>query len=294
MSDSKSIADSLAGGQVWDAVSALSAFTEPDFLRLASEIVDRVGDRGDVLDTMEALLYPPPFPHRATTADRARLREASLMLGGALAVTLVSDDWRDLLVAVRELSKDASWRVEAMCVRAVAKIATRSWKESRPVWEEAVLEGEGETAACVLRGIAQSDAPASDVLRVFSSVISDLRRHVRRSLGAKALPDLGRREPQAVYTQLWDWTRMEDESARWHVAQALATTLGGVYPEQAVDMMTILAADERPSVWRAAAAALVQLAQRRPSYALPIIGRWRDDPERSPCARLVLEALAKR
>ncbi len=294
MADAKDISEAILDGEVWRAAGAVERMTEPDYLSLAREIVAEVDDRADVLDMVSVLAHANVTAPGASDGERLRRLEAARMLAAALALSVVGEDWRDLLGAVRVLSTDSSRRVRGICARLVARMASVSFKSSRSVWTEAVLEGDGPLAACVIEGLARADAPAPEILEVFSSVINDARKDVRHALGARAIPELGRREPQSVYSQLWHWARTGGEIARWNVAQALATALGGVYVEQATGILEMLAADERPAVWRAAAAALVQVAQRRPRYVLPILGRWREDESRQACARLALETLARR
>jgi len=289
--DVSEIARLLSDGQLWQAAGHLSALSEAGFPLVAKEVC-RAG-AGDSVQLMNDLLTASA-PAAADIREKLVGLEALRHLAAHVALESTGENWEDLIPVVRTLGRDASFRVREALVKVISRISSETFEKSRGFWHECLTEEGPELGSLVLRGLAASQAPVTEVLDVFAGSLSDLRRDIRHSLGPRAIPALGCREPRAVYQRLREWASRADEIARWHVARALATPLGGVYVEDAVDILEILAADERPSVWRAAAAALIEIAQRRPSYVLPILGRWRTDPRRERCARLALETLAKR
>jgi len=90
------------------------------------------------------------------------------------------------------------------------------------------------------------------------------------------------------------WSARGGEMERWSVARSLGTAMGAMYVQEALEILAVLAADERPMVWHAASAALAEIAQRNPRLVLPELARWRDDPARFRAANRAFEILAKR
>lgn len=290
--DVSELARLVTEGHVLEAAPALASLAETDLALIAAEISRALpgAEAVDAINSLVGAAPPVPLDHRAQLVCLESMRH----LAAHLALESVDDDWEDLLCAILPLAGDLSFRVRESLVPVIARVASRFFKESRGFWAESLLEQEFPLAGLVLRGLAASTAPVPAVLELFSTVISDIRRDVRHNLGPRAIPELGRRDPGAVYARLREWAAMLDEIVRWNVAKALATTLGGAYTEDAVSILETLAADERPSVWRAAADAAAQLAQRRPAFVLPILARWRAERARMRCALLALDTLAKR
>lgn len=293
MSDFGELFTLLSEGETWRAAESLAGLSEAQHRALSDRLFGEA-ERDRVRDILSDLLETPEVP--AGTSEREMLLrlEGMKMLAAAIAHAAAEEDWRDLMQAVRVLSSDSSLRVRESAVRLIARIASGSFGETLPFWQECLASSDAVLAAAVLRGLAASNAPVSEVLRLFSAMMSDIRKDVRHSLGARAIPELGRREPQAVFARLKGWAHETCEITRWNVAQALVTPFGGVYAEDAMDILADFALDERPAVWRAAAAAIVQIAQRRPAYVLPILKRWREEPLRRRCAELALVTLVRR
>ena len=290
--DVSELARLVTDGRVVEAAPALAALAEADIALVAGQISQALpgAEAIDVINSLVGAAPPVPLDHRA----RLLCLEAMRHLAAHLAVESVDDDWEDLLVSILPLAGEVSFRVRESLVPVIARVASRFFKESRGFWAESLLEQEFPLAGLVLRGLAASTAPVPAVLDLFSTVISDIRRDVRHNLGPRAIPELGRRDPRTVYARLKEWADLPDEIVRWNVAKALATPLGGIYPEDAASILEALAADERAAVWRAAAEAAAQLAQRRPAFVLPILARWRTERARMRCALLALDTLAKR
>jgi len=292
--DASEIVRLVSQGQLWQAVSFLGSMADADFPAIAQEICRQAADPADTLALVNSLVNAPAPAELTDMAARLTCVEASRHLAVHIAAESAGQDWEEFIPVIQTLAAEASYRVEEALVRLVSRIASKNFASSKSFWHECLTEDTGRVAACVLRGLAASEAPVLEVLELFSNVIADIRKDIRHNLGPRALAELGRREPQAVYSKLRDWAGRTEEFARWNVAKALATPLGGVYVEQAMDVLEHLAADERPAVWRTAAEAVAQIAQRRPAYVLPILKRWRTERARLRCAELVLCILSKR
>ncbi len=287
------MAKEFIDGSPWDAAPGLFAVSQGDVEALASELAGRAGDAYEAASLIDRLL-DAPVAGSGDYAESLRRREALAVLATHVAIASVDEDWEDLIGAFRRLACQVSYRVSELAVEFVSRIASRFFKESRSFWLDCLLEEDSAIAAATIRGLSVSDAPVFDVLDLLNNVIADIRKDVRQNLGPRAIPALGRRDPQTVYLKLSEWTGSQREIPRWNVARALGTPLGAAYPDTALEILETLAADERPSVHRAAADALVILAQRRPALVLPVLGRWRNDPARGGTANLALTALARR
>ncbi len=295
MEDLSEIAAMLADGDVWKAASALARAEHPDYGDIAGALASRSGDAREILDIMDDLILPPPAGASVDAQAQLACTEAMRLLAVAVALRLVRTNWRDILGHIRLLAgSESTFRVQEASVELIATVASVAFDESTSFWQDILLEGEAAVAATTLAALAVCDASVPKILDLFEMVIGDARKAVRNCLATRAIPHLGRRDPDAVYIRLRQWISRGGEVARWNVAEALTTALGGAYVERAIEILEILAADERPMVWRAASKALVQVAQRRPAYVLPILGRWREDPKRWRCAEMALAALADR
>jgi len=292
--DVSAIADSLAAGNAWQVSSAFAFAADAELKSIACALARRVEESGGAASTVVDLVDLDLPATSLDLRDTLCRREALQFVAAHLAIVSVGEDWDEFLPAVRLLAESRSHRVHEALVLLVARMASASFKSSRAFWAECLLEDSPHLPGLVLRGLALSDAPPLLVLELFSTVISDLRKVIRHNLGPRAIPDLARRDPRAVYARLKEWADMPDEITRWNVAHALQTPLAGLYVESAMDIIDGLAADERPSIWRAAAEALVNVAQRRPAFVLPTLARWRTDPRRSKAAQLALTTLARR
>jgi hypothetical protein len=288
------IAALVTDGRLTDAALRLCALGEGLRQEVAGALCAAAASPDECLTLVDDLIAASGTVQAGDASTRLAADDALKHLAALVATRALVEDWESLVPVIHSLSTNASYRVTEALVRLIAQTASKDFAAGRSFWQESITDDTPELAACVIRGLALSDASASDVLDLFTTVIADLRKEVRHSLGPRAIPDLGRREPQVVYSRLKDWAGRPEELARWNVAKALATPLGGAYIEGAMEILEYLAADERPSVWKAAAEAVAAVAQRRPAYVLPILSRWRSERSRLRCAELALQILSKR
>jgi len=289
------IAALLEEGRVWEAALEVVRGRGVELGELAEAVQARVGDVPGMLDLLEELVAPPRPPGELSKREQLLAWEAMRRLVVRLSHGLLEDGWREVLGFLSELAgPESTYRVREELAGLLAAMATRSFREGREVWAEMVASEQPPVAAVALRGLALSQVPAPRVLDLFEAALADSRMEVRRALGPEALRDLGRRDPDAVYKRLRQWASHHSEIARWNIGEALSTVLGGFYVERAMEILEILAADERAMVWKAAARALSRVAQRRPSFVYPVLAKWREDPKRFRCAELALRTLARR
>ncbi len=286
----------LVEGRVWKAARALIGADEALLREVADAAGNALSDRREVLDLACELAFAPPPPPQGID-PRTRLLSLEIMglLSAYVALAVGKEGWREIAPCLASLSgAESPFRVREAAVVALTVIATDVFEESRSFWQESLTSADSARAGAAVRALGASGAPVLRVLDLFDAVIFDTRKAVRESIAQRALEDLARRDAHAVYERLRRWIATRDEIARWTVARALQTALGGMYVEDALEILGVLAGDERPMVWHAAAGALAEVAQRNPRRVLPEIARWRDDPERFRTANRAFEVLAKR
>jgi hypothetical protein len=131
-------------------------------------------------------------------------------------------------------------------------------------------------------GVADPAYPerAKPLLDLLEPHLSDRDPYVRRNLGPFALGQgLLRAYPEATLVRFKQWLRSEDEIVLWNIGIALAAVHDLEQWEAALEVLRVLAADQRRFVWGAASAGLANLAIRRPEQIKPILRRWMRDPK---------------
>ncbi len=295
MGELEEIVDALAAGDLWAGAQMLSLEFPDRIDQAAALLAARVSDRRELVDIVAELASPPDPPRALSTREALCCREAMGILAARLALEIAAENWGTLAASLAEMAGEASsFRVREAGMAVLERIASLAFDESVSFWQESMAARDSSLAATAIRALAVSEAPVLKVLDLFEAVVEDARKAVRESLAREALPELGRRDCEAVYIRLRRWSNVGGEIARWNVAHALGTVFGGMRIEETLEILGVLAADERPMVWRAVAGALVQVAQRNPRLVLPEIARWRDDPKRFRAANLALRALAAR
>ena len=126
------------------------------------------------------------------------------------------------------------------------------------------------------------------LLKLLDPLMRDESRYVRVNLGQFAISlALLKNYPDLTLKWLRKHARSKNEFARWNVAMVWSAVGGRKYAEQGMELLTVLAADERRFVWRAVASATAKLGKARPEVVKPIVKLWRADPRRRQVAEVV-------
>ncbi|MCK4305712.1 MAG: HEAT repeat domain-containing protein [Candidatus Eisenbacteria sp.] len=131
-------------------------------------------------------------------------------------------------------------------------------------------------------GVADPEHPerAKPLLDLLEPHLADRDPYVRRNLGPFALGQgLLRAYPDATLARFQQWIRSDDEIVRWNLAMGLATAVRLSEWEAALEVLRVLAADNRRFVWGAASAALGNLVSHRAREVAPVLRRWMSDPQ---------------
>ncbi|MFC1571979.1 HEAT repeat domain-containing protein [Candidatus Eisenbacteria bacterium] len=131
-------------------------------------------------------------------------------------------------------------------------------------------------------GVADPEHPerAKALLDLLEPHLSDRDPYVRRNLGPFALGQgLLQAYPEATLVRFQEWLKSEDEVVRWNLAMGLAAAVAVSEWKAALEVLRVLAADQRRFVWGAASAALGNLANHRSREVGPVLRRWMRDPQ---------------
>jgi 3-methyladenine DNA glycosylase AlkC len=130
---------------------------------------------------------------------------------------------------------------------------------------------------------------ADALLDLVEPLLADRAEYVRKNLGPYAIGDgLLRCHPQPTLARLHRWADDPREEVRWNVAMAFRSFGGTRHVEKALEVLKILAADERRFVWRAAASALHYLGRRHSEIVRPVVEGWLQDERRGRAAETAL------
>jgi hypothetical protein len=130
-------------------------------------------------------------------------------------------------------------------------------------------------------GVADPEHPerAKQLLDLLEPHLTDRDPYVRRNLGPFALGQgLLRVYPEETLERFQRWLPSEDEVVRWNLAMALAAGVALSQWETALEVLRVLAADQRRFVWGAASAALGNMV-RHCAEVRPILRHWMRDPQ---------------
>jgi HEAT repeat protein len=131
-------------------------------------------------------------------------------------------------------------------------------------------------------GVADPEHPerAKQLLDLLEPHLSDRDPYVRRNLGPFALGHgMLRAYPEATLTRFRTWLESKDEVVRWNLAMGLAAVVAVSEWKTALDVLRVLAADQRRFVWGAASAALGNLVSLRSREVGPVLNRWMREPK---------------
>ncbi len=94
-------------------------------------------------------------------------------------------------------------------------------------------------------------------------LLYDSSVYVKKNLGPFVLGSYyGNSFPEEVFAQLKIWLKIKDENVRWNIAMAFHNSYGNKYPDKALDILTVLANDNQPSVKKFVKSTVKFLAKR--------------------------------
>lgn len=171
----------------------------------------------------------------------------------------------ELLGKIRELATSEDWRTREEAAAMIKELNDRHFEEYLSTWREWFTDSNSRVRRAALVGLVRlRKEHVGNALELLQPLLRDRTPYVRRNLGPFVLSRLCNKVPELALEKLREWMQEEDEVVRWNVASCLGGWYGVNHPEEALQLLKVLASDERRLVWRAAAASLVKLLRRYP------------------------------
>jgi len=195
------------------------------------------------------------------------------------------------------LADDPSWEVRESAAGLLAAVLAADFVDVYPLFERLATHPSPNirrAVAMAVKYVAKQRTPewGPALLRLIEPLLSNREEYVRKNLGPFALGDgFLRYYPELTLNSLKRWARSKDETIRWNVAMCLSTAEARKHLESGLKILHGLAADGRPFVFRAVAAAVRRHAQVVPQAVMPVLKSWSGDPKRKHVAELVLKNL---
>jgi len=198
------------------------------------------------------------------------------------------------------LGNDANWEVREAASDTFASVLLKNFDKAYPQFHEWVKhdsENIRRAVALAAKKVAKSRKPeyGERLLRLIEPLLSDKSVYVRKNLGPFAIGDgLLRAYPKLTMQYVKKWSRSQDDQVLWNVAMVFSAAEGVKHCDEALPILTRLAADKRRYVWRAIASALKNLGRRKPEKVKPELKRWLLDEKRRKVAQTALHFLELR
>jgi 3-methyladenine DNA glycosylase AlkC len=220
----------------------------------------------------------------------------------AVAAPLLRHYWParadEVQARLLQIADDEDWWVREAAHSTMGSLLVAHFAAFYPVlqaWAEHPSSNVRRGVALAARKAANEkrDEWADALLDLVEPLLADREEYVRKNLGPYAIGDgLLRCHPQPTLVRLRRWADDGREEVRWNVAMAFHSFGGTRHVEEALEVLGILAADERRFVWRAAASALHYLGRRRPEIVRPVVEGWLQDERRVRAAETALHHMA--
>jgi 3-methyladenine DNA glycosylase AlkC len=239
--------------------------------------------------------------HPASPKERFRrvkqLLTQSDYNGHALGLVMLSDVYDQKPQTVRQLlqrhAQSANWAVREYAGTCAGRILDQHFAEVYPVmqtWTQHKSENVRRAVVIAVMEAAKANHPkrGAQLLKLLDPLMRDESRYVRVNLGPFAISlALLKNYPDLTLKWLRKHARSRNEFARWNVAMVWSAVGGRKYAAEGMTLLTELAVDERRFVWRAVASASAKLGRACPEVVMPIVKRWRADPQRRQVAEVV-------
>ena len=197
-------------------------------------------------------------------------RRVDKELAAVILRPLISTHRADVERAVHRLARDDDWEVRESAASLLGDALDRDFAAYLGPAQSWIATGDARLRRAVVvaaKYAARARRPerAEGLLDLIEPALRDHDEYVRRNLGPFAIGDqLVRSYPDATFARLERWSRDPDENVRWNVASTFTSASGAKVAERAFGILAFLAADTRPFVTRAVAAAVRNILKRRP------------------------------
>lgn len=217
--------------------------------------------------------------------------------GHEVGLVMLSDVYdHNPKVALRLLQRhadSANWAVREYAGACAGRMLNQHFADVYAVMQAwAAHPSENVRRAVVIAAMeaAKANHPrrGPQLLKLLDPLMRDESRYVRVNLGQFAISlALLKNYPDQTLKWLRKHARSRNEFARWNVAMVWSAVGGRKYAEEGMQLLDMLASDERRFVWRAVATATAKLGKAKPEVVKPVLTRWQDDPARKHVAEVV-------
>lgn len=172
-----------------------------------------------------------------------------------------------LLQKIREMAQDADWETRESAASGIKQINDKHFQEYLAVWQEWVRDPNPNIRRAVEVGLLRIDKRHyKEAFELLVPLLYDDDKYVRKNCGQFALSAVAFRNPDDAFKRFRELIRGEDQNLRWNIAMCLGVMFGVKHPQRSIELLKILAQDERRFVWRAVASSLIKLLRRFPEY----------------------------
>lgn len=194
---------------------------------------------------------------------------------------------RELMVA---LADDEHWETRLWAGELFGTLFGRHFDELYPVyqrWASHESQFVRVAVATSVRDSAHKKHPerCGPLLDLIEPLLSDQAHEVQRNLGGFAVGGaLLSMCPEQTLARVRDWARSDDEVVRWNAAMVFSAAPARKHIDVGLELLSALARDRRPHVWRAVSTALRNLAKGDPDRVAPVLRTWLTDGRKLPAA----------
>ncbi|MFC1682129.1 HEAT repeat domain-containing protein [Nanoarchaeota archaeon] len=183
---------------------------------------------------------------------------------------------KNLLSKIRNTATDEHWGRREDATKYIKAINDNSFLEYLPVWKEWVRDSDPNIRRAVEVGllrIKKEHIPLA--LELIEPLLYDEDNYVRKNCGPFALSHIGYKDPEATFSKLKKWMKINNKNVRWNVAMCLGVWFGQSYPKESLRLLKQLSKDKEKFVWRAVASSLIKLIRKHPQLKKEILS-WKN------------------
>ena len=193
---------------------------------------------------------------------------------------------------LQRLADDGHWEVREWAGSAAGDLLGRHFEEMYRVlmrWTSSRSELVRRAVAIAVRGATDSRRPerCGALFALIEPLVSDRAEYVRQNTGPFAVGKMLHHYPETTLRRVREWASREDEMSRWNAAMVFTSASARNHVDDALEILSELARDQRPLVRTAVASALRNLIKRDADRVVPELREWLKD-ERKPAAELAL------
>jgi HEAT repeat protein len=181
-----------------------------------------------------------------------------------------------LLQKIRKMANDSDWTIKETAAGVIKEINDKDFKEYLSIWKKWVKDPNPNIRRAVEVGLLRINKKHyQEAFELLVPLLYDDDNYVRKNCGPFALSAIAYRNSDDAFNRFRELTKEENQNVRWNIAMCLGVMFGVKYPKRSIELLKILAHDDRRFVWRAVASSLIKLLRRYPEYKKEVYS-WRN------------------